>query len=120
VTGSRFLGGTDELYGGFGEFLRLVGSSLISTCIGWRFKNKISDSQNGFRAIKTDVLRKLNLKENITTIEQEMIIKTLKKGFRLIEVPSHEYNRFSGKSHIQIAKVAFRYVFSMFLYLFFE
>jgi len=119
VTGSRLLGGSDELHGGFDEFMRLVGSSFITACIGWKFKTRISDSQNGFRSLKTELLRNLDLKENITTIEQEMIIKTLKKGYRLVEVPAHEYKRKFGKSHIKIRKAAFRYVFSMIKYLFF-
>lgn len=119
VTGSRLLGGSSELHGGFDEFMRLVGSSFITTCIGWKFKTKISDSQNGFRSLKTELLRNLDLKENITTIEQEMIIKTLKKGYRMGEVPTHEYKRKFGESHIKIGKVAFRYIFSMIKYLFF-
>jgi dolichol-phosphate mannosyltransferase len=119
VSGSRLLGGSSELHGGFDEFLRLMGSSFITACIGWRFKTRISESQNGFRALKTEVLQSLDLKENITTIEQEMIIKTLKKGYRLGEVPAHEYKRKYGTSHIKIRKVWFRYVYSMVKYLFF-
>ncbi len=113
VTGSRLLGGSSELHGGFDEFLRLMGSSFITACIGRRFKVRISDSQNGFRAIRTDVLRKLDLRENITTIEQEMIIKTLKAGFKLAEVPAHENKRRAGKSHIKVGRVWFRYGYSL-------
>jgi len=119
VSGSRLLGGSSELHGGFDEFLRLMGSSLITACIGWRFKARLSESQNGFRAIKTDVLKKLDLKENGTTIEQEMIIKTLKKRFRLAEVPSHEYKREFGVSHIRVGRVWPRYIYSLIKNLFF-
>jgi dolichol-phosphate mannosyltransferase len=118
VTGSRLLGGSSELHGGFDEFLRLTGSSLITALIGWRFHQRISDSQNGFRAIRTEVLRQLDLREDITTIEQEMIIKTLKRGFRLAEVPTHEYKRRYKESHIVIGRVWLRYVSSMLKYLF--
>lgn len=119
VSGSRLLGGSSELHGGFDEFLRLMGSSFITACIGWRFKSRLSESQNGFRAIRTDVLRLLDLRERITTIEQEMVIKTLRKGYRLAEVPTHEYKRRFGTSHIRISRVWFRYVYSMVKYLFF-
>jgi dolichol-phosphate mannosyltransferase len=119
VSGSRLLGGSDELHGTFDETLRLMGSSLITACINWKFKVKLSESQNGFRAIKTDVLKKLNLKEKITTIEQEMIIKTLKLGYRMSEVPTHERRRFYGESNINLRKVSFRYVYSFIKYLFF-
>lgn len=118
VSGSRLLGGSSELYGGFGEFLRLAGSSFITTCINWRFKARLSESQNGFRAIKTEVIKQLGLREDITTIEQEMVIKTLKKGFRMAEVPSHEHERVAGSSRIRLEKVWFRYLYSLIKYLF--
>lgn len=119
VSGSRLIGGSSELHGGFDECFRLMGSSLITACINHRFKVRLSESQNGFRAIRTAVLRDLDLVENITTIEQEMIIKTLKKGYRMGEVPSHEHKRKAGYSKISIRKVAFRYVYSMIRYLYF-
>ena len=119
VSASRLIGGSSELHGGFDECFRLMGSSFITACINWRFKVRLSESQNGFRAIRTDVARQLDLRENITTIEQEMIIKTLKKGFRMAEVPSHEHKRKMGYSKISIRKVWFRYIYSLVKYLFF-
>ena len=119
VSGSRLIGGSSELHGGFDECFRLMGSSFITACINWRFKVTLSESQNGFRAIKTDVIKQLGLKENITTIEQEMIMKTLKKGFRMAEFPSHEHKRKMGYSKITLRKVWFRYVYTLLKYLFF-
>lgn len=119
VSGSRLIGGSSELHGGFDEFFRLAGSAFITACINWRFKVRLSESQNGFRAVRTSVLKALDLKENITTIEQEMIIKTLKKGYRMAEVPTHEYPRSSGKSNIVVGRVWFRYVYSFVKYLLF-
>ena len=119
VSGSRLIGGSSELHGGFDECFRLMGSSFITACINWRFKVILSESQNGFRAIKTDVIRQLGLEENITTIEQEMIMKTLKKGFMMAEVPTHEHKRKMGYSKISLKKVWFRYVYSLVKYLLF-
>jgi glycosyltransferase involved in cell wall biosynthesis len=119
VTASRLRGGSSELHGGFDEFFRLAGSSFITACINWRFNCQLSDSQNGFRAVRTSVLRQLNLHENSTTIEQEMIIKTLRQGWRMAEVPSHEHRRMHGTSHIRVWRSAPRYVFSLVKYLFF-
>ena len=61
VTASRMTGGSSELHGGFDEFLRLTGSSFITACINTRYKVRLSDSQNGFRAIKKDVFLNLGL-----------------------------------------------------------
>lgn len=119
VTASRLRGGSSELHGGFDEFFRLSGSSFITACINWRFGCRLSDSQNGFRAVRTSVLQQLRLEEDITTIEQEMIIKTLRQGWRMAEVPSHEHRRMHGSSHIRVWRSAPRYVYSLVKHLFF-
>jgi len=120
VSASRLIGGSSELHGGFDEFFRLAGSSFITACINHHFGVRLSESQNGFRALRTEILKSLDLREDITTIEQEMIIKTLRKGYRLVEVPSHEHTRKAGYSKISVRKVAFRYVYSMIKYLYIE
>ncbi len=116
VSASRLMGGSSELHGGFDEFFRLTGSSFITACINLRFGVCLSESQNGFRAIRTSVLRQLDLREDTTTIEQEMIMKTLRAGFKMAEVPSHEYRRQHGESHIRVWKAAPRYVFTLLRY----
>jgi dolichol-phosphate mannosyltransferase len=113
VSGSRLQGGSSELHGSFDEFLRLMGSSLITACINHRFGVRLSESQNGFRAIRTEVLRALELRSNSTTIEQEMIVRTLGMGYRMAEIPSHEYRRVAGTSHIRLRRVAISYVLSL-------
>ncbi len=119
VIASRRLGGSDELFGDFEKFIRETGSQIINLGINYRFNVRITDGQNGFRAIRTNVARALNLKENITTIEQEMLIKILRKGFRVAEIASHEYKRKHGDSSIRLRKAWFRYLYSWIKYLFF-
>jgi len=119
VTGSRMRGGSDELHGDIGKFIRMMGSDIITLGINYRFGVRLTDSQNGFRALKREVAASLDLKENITTIEQEMIIKTLRKGYRMGEVASHEYSRKYGDSNINVRKVWIRYVYSCLKYLIF-
>ena len=113
VTGSRLIGGSSELHGGFDEFLRLTGSSFITAMINWYFKVSLSDSQNGFRAIRTAVLPQLGIREDLTTIEQEMIIRTLKRGFVMGEAPAHEHKRKAGESHIRLSRIWFWYGWSL-------
>jgi len=112
VIGSRGKGGSDELHGDIEKLLRLVGSDLILIGINLRWKQSLTDSQNGFRAIRSEVIGRLDLKENITTIEQEMTMKCLKKGYIVTEVPTHEYARKYGKSGIKLRKVWLRYIYS--------
>jgi len=117
VSGSRATGGSDELHGDLSNFIRKTGNDIIALGINYRFGVRLTESQNGFRAIKTAVARDLNLRENITTIEQEMIIKTLRKGYKIAEVSTHEYKRLYGKSRIDLKKVWFRYIYSWLKYL---
>jgi len=111
VSGSRATGGSDELYGSLNNFIRKIGNDLLTIGINYRFGVYLTESQNGFRAIKTKVARSLRLTEDITTIEEEMIIKTLKSGYKMQEVPTHEYKRAYGKSNIRIRDVWLRYLY---------
>jgi dolichol-phosphate hexosyltransferase len=113
VMGSRMLGGSEELFGTFSEVIRLVGSLVISLSINYRFGVRFTDYQNGFRAIRTDVGRAIGLKSNITTIEQEMAMKCLRYGYRVVERPAHEYTRKGGISKINVMKVAHIYLWNL-------
>jgi dolichol-phosphate hexosyltransferase len=112
VVGSRGKGGSDELHGTLEQLIRYVGSQLIMLGINYRWDVRLTDSQNGFRAIRRDVGRRLGLTSNLTTIEQEMMMKALKKGYRVSEIPSHEYERRWGTSKVVVWKLWFAYVWS--------
>ena len=114
VVGSRGKGGSDELHGTIEQFIRYFGSQLIMLAINYRWNVRLTDSQNGFRAIKKDVARKLGLTSNLTTIEQEMLMKALKQGYRVSEIPSHEYERRWGTSKVVVWKLWFAYLWSFF------
>jgi len=119
VSGSRMLGGSDELHATFHQFIRLFGSQIITLSVNYTQNVRLTDCQNGFRAIRRDVARALDLQEKITTIEQEMVIKTVRSGYRLAEVASHEYVRTNGESSFQVASVWPSYVRSWLYYLLF-
>ena len=104
-----------DVGGGHGtleQFIRYVGSQLIMLAINYRWNVRLTDSQNGFRAIRRDVGARLGLTSNLTTIEQEMLMKALKQGFRVSEVASHEYERRWGTSKVVVWKLWFPYVWS--------
>ncbi len=119
VIGSRVEGGSDELLN-LHHFFRRLGSWIIRTSVNRRFGVHLTDIQNGFRAAKTQILRSLNLRENIFTIEQEMAIKALRRGYRVINVPTREYKRKHGRSHISVPRHGWRYVVSWLKYTYFE
>jgi glycosyltransferase involved in cell wall biosynthesis len=118
VSGSRMLGGSDELHATIQQFVRLFGSQIITLSINYTCNVRLTDCQNGFRAIRKDVAADLGLQEDITTIEQEMIIKSLRRGYRMAEVATHEYVRANGESNFRVKDVWSRYLYSLFYYLF--
>jgi dolichol-phosphate mannosyltransferase len=109
VIGSRMTGGSDELHGDINRFFRMTGAHIILLLINYRWNIRLTDVQNGFRAIKTQVARKLNLTENSHSIEQEMVMKCAKQGYRLAEVSSHEYERRYGTSTIKLKTAWLRF-----------
>jgi dolichol-phosphate mannosyltransferase len=114
VVGSRGKGGSDELHGTFEQLIRYVGSQLIMLAINYRWNVRLTDSQNGFRAIRRQTGKSLGLTSNLTTIEQEMTMKALKQGYRVGEIASHEYERRWGKSKVVVWKLWFAYLWSFF------
>jgi dolichol-phosphate hexosyltransferase len=114
VIGSRGKGGSDELHGTLEQFIRYVGSQMIMLAINYRWNVRLTDSQNGFRAIRRDVGRQLGLRSNLTTIEQEMLMKALKQRYRVSEVATHEYERRWGTSKVVVWKLWFAYLWSFF------
>lgn len=113
VIGSRMLGGSEELFGSISEVVRLVGSLVISLSINYRYGVRLTDYQNGFRAIRTDVGRAIGLTSTLTTIEQEMAMKCLRQGYVVMEVPAHEYRRKGGVSKINVMRRSPAYLWNL-------
>lgn len=116
--GSRLLGGSDEIHGTISNFMRTIGGGLITLAINYRWGIRLTDSQNGFRAIKRSVALSLGLEANDFDIEEEMILKALRKGYRLVEIPSHEYERKYGKSQLSAWKKGYKFIWRLLINLF--
>lgn len=104
VIGCRMTGGSDEFAGTWELFIRLWGNNFLTMLCNTRFGVALTDSQNGFRAARLQVLRALNLQENKHTIEFEIVLKALKKGHKVCQVPTHEYRRRAGLSSLSVRK----------------
>lgn len=113
VIGSRTRGGSDELHGTFTESFRNMGGAFIMLLINCRFKTVLTDCENGFRAIKKEIFNNLNLKANDFDIEQEMVIKALKHGMSIKEVPTHEYRRKKGVSRLRLSRCGWKFIWRL-------
>ncbi len=102
--GSRFAGGSDELSADVSQLIRTIGNISMNISINKRWDVSLTDTLNGFRAIHRQAVLSVELKENRHTIEQEMVMKMLRYGYRVTNIPTHEYTRRFGQSHINIWK----------------
>ncbi len=75
----------------------------------------ITDSQSGYRAMKREVLLKQKLKSGTYEIESEMLVKTVKKNFRVTEVPISFEQRTYGRSGVDPMKDGAKILFSIVL-----
>ena len=110
VIGSRAKGGSDEFKMNIENLIRQVGSNFATTIVNYRWKTDLTDIQNGFRALKTSVARDLNLNANDFDIEEEMVMKTLRKKYIISEIKSHEYVRQWGVSKLKTSK-AWKFIY---------
>ena len=113
VIGSRLSGGSDELFSDIYEFVRLSGSMVINLGINYRWGVRLSDTQNGFRAVLRDMGRHLDLTSDSTCIEQEMVMKALNLGYRVMNTSSHEYRRKGNESKVIVSRVWHLYVMNV-------
>ncbi len=102
--GSRFAGGSDELSVSFGQLIRTIGNIAMNIAINRRWRVELTDTLNGFRAARREAATAVALTENRHTIEQEMVMKFLRHGYRVMNVAAHEYPRKFGESHIRIGR----------------
>jgi glycosyltransferase involved in cell wall biosynthesis len=74
---------------GFGKmtFLRRFWNRLGVKAVARLCHSDITDSQSGFRFIRTEVLRGIDLSTSRFETELELLIKACKKGFSVLSVP---------------------------------
>lgn len=113
VIGSRWKGGSDDVHPNLTHLVRDLGGNILSIIISYWFKKEITDCLNGFRAISKEKGLSLNLKADDFDIEHEMVIKALKKGLRVGEVPTHEFERKAGRSKLPTFAKAHKFLYRL-------
>jgi glycosyltransferase involved in cell wall biosynthesis len=108
VIGSRFSTATSAT-----SRRNQAGNRLFNLLIRILTRNPISDSQSGYRVMTREVLRSMNLKSGGYEIESEMLVKTVRNGFRIKEVPISFEQRTYGRSQIDPLVDGFRILLSI-------
>ena len=93
--------------------LNRIGNRMFSDLI-WLFTGvKISDSQSGFRAIRSSLIRKMSLNSRGYEVESEMLVKALKMGARVAEIPISFEQRTVGESRLDPLKDGTKILYSI-------
>jgi glycosyltransferase involved in cell wall biosynthesis len=93
VYGSRFLGGPHRVL----FFWHFVGNKLLSTISNMFTDLNISDVWTGYKVLKREALRHMDLREDGFGFEPEITAKIAKSGWRIYEVPISYYGRTYGE-----------------------
>lgn len=94
---------------------KYFGNPILSGMLRIFFNAGIKDSHTGFRAIKKSALEKLKLRATGMEFASEMIIKSIKNGLKIKEVPVHYYAR-KGETKLRRLPDGWRHLRFMLLY----
>jgi glycosyltransferase involved in cell wall biosynthesis len=109
VIGSRFSGNTPTS----GKRFNAAGVRIFNLMIRILTGAAVSDSQSGYRAMKSAVLKDLSLKSGTYEIESEMLVKIARRRFRVREVPVSFEQRTYGKSTLDPIVDGFKILMSI-------
>ncbi|MFH1593037.1 MAG: glycosyltransferase family 2 protein [Candidatus Woesearchaeota archaeon] len=104
VLGNRFTGGIEKM-----PFLKKLGNKAFSKAISKIIKFKVGDCQTGFRAFTRKVAEEIEIVSD-HTYTQEQIIKSVRQGFKIKEIPTYFAERIGGRSRLM--KNPFQYAFN--------
>ena len=113
VKGSRFLKGgyTHDM-----SLFRRIGNRFFVSMVNLLFSTKYSDLCYGFWVFNRRTAKLISplLKSQNFEIETEIFVKAKKLGLKVIEVPSTEFKRKSGKSNLNAFKDGFKILQTVF------
>ncbi len=105
--GSRFIqgGGSDDM-----PWYRRIGNKFFVLLVNTFWGTKYSDLCYGYRSFRRNAFGKLDLKSRDFSIETEMSIHAAKKKMRVIEIPSFEKARHSGRGNLRTFRDGYRII----------
>ncbi|MEI9478036.1 MAG: glycosyltransferase family 2 protein, partial [Deltaproteobacteria bacterium] len=82
VFGSRFLGPHRVFL-----FWHYLGNKVLTLICNIFYNSILTDMETGFKMIRTDVLKSLNILSSTFDFEVEVTAKLFKRGYRVYEIP---------------------------------
>ena len=106
VIGSRFRG---EILPGAMKWLhQYVGNPILNALFNYVYKTSLSDTHCGYRAFRRKILHDVQFRSKGMEFALEMIIKTVKSGYRIYEIPITYHPR-KGVSKLHSFRDGFRH-----------
>ena len=90
-----------------------TGNKMFNGLIWYLTGVKISDSQSGFRAIRSSLIKRMKLGSHGYEVESEMLVKALRMGARVAETPISFDQRTVGKSKLDPIKDGARILYAI-------
>jgi glycosyltransferase involved in cell wall biosynthesis len=97
VLGSRFLG---NFRPGAITRMNLAGTRFITFLVNQMFGCRVTDPLAGFRAVRKSILERVELKAQGYDIEVDLLLRVLRAGGRVVEVPASRSPRPFGTSDL--------------------
>ncbi|MGD0201195.1 MAG: glycosyltransferase family 2 protein [Bryobacteraceae bacterium] len=105
VIGSRVFGGSEEY-----THVRALGNVFLSATLGLCTGRYLSDALNGYKLFRRDVFTDFRYTSRMFEIEIEIIANALRKGYRVVEVISHERARAGGEMKSRVVRHGLRFL----------
>lgn len=109
VIGSRVVGGSEEY-----THIRALGNVFLSAALGICTGRYLSDALNGFKVFRREIFSDFRYTSTSFEIEIEIIANTLRKGYRIVEVSSHERARAGGEIKSRVVRHGTRFLLRIF------
>jgi len=111
VIGSRFF--SNQINNAKIPKVNRIGNRMFNNLIRFLTGMKVSDSQSGFRVIRSSILRRMELNSKGYEVESEMLVKALKMGAKVMEIPVSFEQRTVGTSRLDPLKDGTRILYSI-------
>lgn len=111
VIGSRFF--SNQINNAKIPKVNRIGNRMFNNLIRFLTGMKVSDSQSGFRVIRSSILRRMELNSKGYEVESEMLVKALKMGAKVMEIPISFEQRTVGTSRLDPLKDGTRILYSI-------
>lgn len=91
-----------------------VGNKIITLLFNILYRQRLTDTQSGFRAIRKSAIENAKLEEDDMAFATEMLIQFSRKGYRIVEVPTSYKPRKYGKSKLKRLKAGLEILKALF------